>query len=60
MSGTQDMIIVKTDTVSLEWSFAEPFEGSFSLLSLNLFETYWKITPDVIVLLDVASWTQIK
>ena len=48
------MNIVQTGTVRLEFTFAEPLEESIALISLNQFETYWEITPDGSVLLDLA------
>ena len=54
LSGTQDMSIVGTATVRLEYTFANPLTESVALISLNQFETCWEITPDGSVLLDLA------
>ena len=50
----QDMSIVRMGTSRLEYTFAEPLTESTVLISLNQFETYWKVTPDCSVLLDLA------
>jgi hypothetical protein len=54
LSGTQDMSIVQTGNVPIECTVAKPLEESIVLISLNQFETYWEITPDGSVLLDLA------
>ena len=54
------MNTVQTDTVFLDFTFAEPLEESIALVWLNYFETYWEITPDGSVLLDLAPETLIK
>jgi hypothetical protein len=54
LSGTQDMSIVRTGTVRLECTFANPLAESIALISLNQYETYWEITPEGSVLLDLA------
>ena len=50
LSGTKDMSIVRTGNVRLECTFAD----AITLISLSQFETYWEITPDSSVLLDLA------
>jgi len=54
LSGTQDMSIVRTGNVRLECTFADALTESITLISLSQFETYWEITPDGSVLLDLA------
>ena len=54
LSGIQDMSIVRTGSVRLECTFADPLAESIALISLNQFETYWEITPEGSVLLDLA------
>ena len=54
LSGTQDMSIVRTGSVRLECTFADPLAESIALISLNQYETYWEITPEGSVLLDLA------
>ena len=54
------MTIVRMGTERLECTFAEPLKESVVLISLNEFETYWEITPDSIVLLDLTPWPKIK
>ena len=44
LSGTQYMNIVRTGSVRLECTFAEPLAESTVLFSLNQFEIYWEIT----------------
>jgi len=54
LSGTQDMSIVRTGSVRLECTFTDPLAESIALISLNQYETYWEITPEGSVLLDLA------
>ena len=54
LSGTQDMSIVRTRSVRLECIFAEPLSESMALILLSQFETYCEITPDGVILLDLA------
>ena len=60
LSGTEDMTIVWMDTVYLERTFAKTLEESVILIILNQFVTYMEITPDGSVLLNLATWKQIK
>jgi len=60
LSAAHDLSIVQMGTVHLECTFAELLEESIALTSLNRFESCWEITPDGSVILDLASWTQIK
>jgi hypothetical protein len=50
LSGTQDMSIVRTGNVRLEWTFVDTLTESITLLSLSQFETYGEITTDGSVL----------
>jgi hypothetical protein len=54
LSGTQDLTVVRTGSVRLECTFADALTESITLISLCQFETYWEITPDGSVLLDLA------
>ena len=54
LSGTKDSSIVRTDTVRLEFTFAEPLEESKALVSLYQLEACWEIIPEGSVLLDLA------
>ena len=60
LSGTQDVTVVRMGTVHFECIIAEPLTGGVALISLNQFPTYWEITPDGSIVLDLAPGTQIK
>ena len=57
-SSTQtNMGLNRRGTVGLEFTFAKTLEQSVALTSLNQFETYWEITSDGRILLDLVPWT---
>jgi hypothetical protein len=54
LSGTQDMSIVRTGNVRLECTFTDALTESITLISLSQFKTFWEVTLDGSVLLDLA------
>ena len=60
LSGTQEILIIRIGTVRLKCIFTKPLEGSIALISLFQFETYWRITSDGSVLLDLARWAWVE
>ena len=54
LSDTQDVCSVQMGSVLLDCTFAEPLAESIVLISINQFSTYWEITPEGSVLLDLA------
>ena len=46
LSSTQDMSIVRTGIVRLDFTFVEPLTETIALRLLKQFETYLEITPD--------------